>query len=224
MRLILFDIDGTLFPNPSTEIRFFKYLWRRRCLGLRQLSAAAWFPLRYWPRYGRQVMQKNKGYLAGLSPAQVAVWADEFVTQQMQPLVFAPTQARLQAHQAAGDCVALLSGTPQFMADAIGRFLGVEHCLGTRCSLQAARFTNAPPWRHPYGPAKIEAAGQLAEQTGLPLAEAVAYGDSINDSWLFEQVGQAVAVMPDQRLQALAKQRGWEVIPSRACASDQALP
>lgn len=224
MRLVLFDIDGTLFPNPSTEIRFFKHLWRQRRLGLRQLSAAAWFPLRYWPRHGRQVMQKNKGYLAGLSPAQVAAWADEFVAGQLQPLVFAPTRGRLEAHQEAGDRVALLSGTPQFMADAIGRFLGVDLCLGTLCSLQSGHFTSAPPTRHPYGPAKIDAACQLAEQTGLALAEAVAYGDSINDSWLFEQVSQAVAVMPDQRLQALAEQRGWAVISAPDCGSDQALP
>lgn len=210
MRLVIFDIDGTLVSGASSEVRLSRYLWRRGVLGPRQLLAFSCFPLRYFPRYGRHVMQKNKAWLTGHERAHIASQASCFVAED---LVFnEPVLARLRAHQRAGDSVTLLSGTPQFLADAIGAALGVEHCIGAVCAIENGYFTSAPPRRHPYGPTKVDAAALLAEVTGLPLAEAVAYGDSVNDVPLFNAVGEAVAVAPGRRLRTQAAASGWEVL------------
>lgn len=216
MRLVIFDIDGTLVPGSSSEIRFARYLWRVGALGPRQLLAFAWFVLRYLPRFGRHVMQKNKAYLSGHDYARIVDLAHRFVADELMDTLHAPALARLKAHQAAGDAVVLLSGTPQFLADALGEALGIEHGIGAVCSRQNGRLTSAPPRRHPYGPTKIDAAETLAARTGLPLAQAVAFGDSINDAPLFHVVGQAVAVAPDRKLSAAAAGAGWEVLDSRA--------
>ncbi|MES1931698.1 haloacid dehalogenase [Salinisphaera shabanensis T35B1] len=215
MRLVLFDIDGTLVPGSSSEARFARYLWDRGALGLRQLLAFAWFCLRYFPRYGRHVMQKNKAYLSGRSKAYIAVLARDFVDERLMPALYAPAVERLRAHQAAGDRVALLSGTPQFIADALAVALGVEYSHASLCASKASRYTGAPPVRHPYGPTKIDAAQALAKETDLPLATAVAFGDSITDAYLFRVVEEAVAVQPDKRLSEEAQGAGWEVLLDR---------
>lgn len=215
MRLVIFDIDGTLIPGASSEARFARYLWRMRALGPRQLLAFAWFVLRYLPRFGRHVMQKNKAYLSGHDYGHIVDLARRFVADVLSDTLHTPAVERLKAHQAAGDVVVLLSGTPQFLADALGEALGVKHCIGASCSTQGGYFTAAPPRRHPYGPTKIDAAETLAETAGLPLDEAVAFGDSINDAYLFRVVGQAVAVAPDRRLTAEAEGAGWEVLEPR---------
>lgn len=215
MRLVLFDIDGTLVPGASSEARFARYLWDVGALGVLQLLAFAWFGLRYFPRYGRHVMQKNKAYLSGRSKAAVAALARDFVATRLTPALYAPALERLRAHQRAGDCIALLSGTPQFIADALADSLGVAHSCAALCATRGALYIGAPPTRHPYGPTKIDAARALSRETGLALEDAVAFGDSITDAHLFRLVGEAVAVQPDKHLSEAADGAGWEVLLDR---------
>ncbi|MES1924518.1 HAD-IB family hydrolase [Salinisphaera sp. T31B1] len=215
MKLVLFDIDGTLVPGASSEARFARYLWRHGELGVRQLLAFAWFCVRYLPRYGRHVLQKNKAYLSGHGKRHIQSLARAFVADELMPALYAPVVERLRAHQAAGDRVALLSGTPQFIADALAEALDVDHAFAALCNSRGMRYTARPPQRHPYGPTKIDAAHALAAAAGLPLSEAIAFGDSINDAYLFRVVGEAVAVQPDRRLSAAADGAGWEVILDR---------
>ncbi|GAB3674384.1 HAD family hydrolase [Salinisphaera aquimarina] len=215
MKLVLFDIDGTLVPDASSEMRFARYMWRTGELGLRQLLAFVWFCVRYFPRYGRHVMQKNKAYLSGHSRAHVAALARAFVNEELMPALYAPAVERLRAHQQAGDHIALLSGTPQFIASALADALGVAHSFAALCDMRRDRYTAKPPQRHPYGPTKIDAAYALAQQAGLPLSQAIAFGDSITDAYLFRVVGEAVAVQPDRRLSEAATGAGWEVMLDR---------
>lgn len=210
MRLILLDIDGTLVPRRGSEPRFASYLWRRGRLGPRQLFAYAYYLTRYLPRFGRGILQKNKAYLSGLRVAEVCAWAEDFVANELQPSLYPPAVARLEAHVEAGDHVVLLSGTPDFIAAPLARILGAHGSYGALCATAGGRFLAAPPVRHPYGPSKVEAAREIAAETGLTLGNAVAYGDSINDAYLFRAVGSSVVVMPDRRLRAAAEGEGWE--------------
>jgi len=214
-RLVLFDIDGTLVPGSSSESRFARYLWQKGALGVRQLLAYAWFCLRYLPRYGRHVLQKNKAYLSGHSDTDIDAHARTFVDTVLLPSLYAPAVARLRAHQAAGDHVVLLSGTPQFLASALARALGAHDSLGALCATEGRRYTALPPRRHPYGPTKVDAGEALARAAGLPLSRAVAFGDSINDAFLFRVVGEAVMVQPDRHLSEVADGTNWTVLLDR---------
>ncbi len=215
MKLVLFDIDGTLVPGASSEARFARYLWQQGELGVRQLLAFAWFCVRQLPRFGAHVLQKNKAYLSGHGTTHIDALARRFVADELVPDLYAPALERLRAHQAAGDHVALLSGTPQFIADALADALGVDYSLAALCDTRANRYTARPPQRHPYGPTKIDAAHALAAEANLPLSQAIAFGDSINDAYLFRVVGEAVAVQPDRRLSEAATGAGWEVLLDR---------
>lgn len=210
MRLVLFDIDGTLVPGRGSEPRFAAWLWRRGRLGPRQFFGYVYCLLRYLPRHGRNILQKNKAYLSGLPVAAVREWAEDFVAADLQPALYPPAVARLRVHVEAGDHVVLLSGTPDFIAAPLARLLGTRGGYGALCAAAGGVFLAAPPVRHPYGRAKVEAARDIAAETGLPLERAVAYGDSINDAPLFHAVGNSVVVMPDRRLRAVARGEGWE--------------
>lgn len=209
-KLVIFDIDGTLVPGASSEVRFARYLWRQGQLGPRQMAAFAWFAVRYFMRYPKNVMQKNKAYLFGLEVHSVAALAREFVADELMQDLHPPTLLRLRAHQAASETVVLLSGTPEFIAQALGEALQAEASIGAVCDASHGRYSARPPHSHPYGKTKLEAARQLAAQFDLPLSQAVAYGDSIHDAWLFRGVGKGIAVMPDRNLRAAAAGEGWE--------------
>lgn len=212
MRLVLFDVDGTLTTGASSEKRFISYLLRCGRLGPRQLTALTVFALRYELRYGRHVFKKDKAYLYHLTVGDMASLARKFVHAELVGALYAPACERLAEHRRAGDAVALLTGTPQFIADPLARYLGVDHVCATRCHVRNGRFTARPPLRHPFGTDKVEIARELAAQTGLTLRTALAYADSGHDLALLDVVGRPVAVCPDKALRRVAEMRGWEVL------------
>src|SRR5699024_939196 len=185
----------------------------QRVLGPRQLAAYGWFCLRYAPRYRRHVLEKNKAYLSGLDKTRVRALADAFVREALYPALYAPALKRLRAHQQVGNPVVLLSGTPQFIADALAVALNADGAHAALCRAADGVYRGQPPLRHPYGTTKVDGARQLAETLGLSLANAVAYGDSLQDTHLFRAVGEAVLVQPDKGLYAVATGEGWEVLP-----------
>lgn len=212
MRLAVFDIDGTLVSGPSTEKRFFVHLLRSGKLGPRQVLAFLLFALRWLPRYGRHVFKKNKAYLAGLRQEEIGELASAWAQRSLTHAWFEPCLERLRRHRDAGDAVVLLSGTPDFVAAAIAEALGIARAIGTQCAAENGRFRWHPPASHPFTERKVQIIHELAEETGVAVADTVAYGDSIYDLPVFQAVGTAVAVRPDEELAAVAGRNGWEVI------------
>lgn len=212
MPLAVFDIDGTLVAGPSTEKRFFIELLRRGRIGPRQLLGFLWFLLRYTPRFGRHVFKKNKAYLAWLCEDDIRELAAAWARSALEQSWFQPCIARLRRHQEAGDVVVLLSGTPQFVAEAIGAALGVPYAIGSHCISTRGRFRARVPLSHPFREEKKSILERLAAEHGATVAETIAYGDSIYDRALLEAAGTAVAVRPDEHLAALARVKGWEIL------------
>ncbi len=220
MKLVLVDIDGTLIPGPSTERRFYRYLRRRGEIDWSAAFRFAGFAARFLPRFGTGVLRKNKAYLAGLSVTRVETLAEEFVEQCVVDELFEPLCARLRRHRQRGHEVWLLSGTLEYIAHSIARQLRLENVVATRCQTEDQRLLAQPPEVHPYGQAKLALAGQLCEQRGASLADAIGYADSWADRFLLEQVGEAVAVMPDRKLRRRAARRGWEVLDRGAPSAE----
>lgn len=215
MPLALFDIDGTLVTGPGTERGFFRELLRRGLVGPGQLAAFAGFALDHWREYGADLFKKDKAWLVGLPVDEVQAIAVEWVRTGLAHRWHGCCLERLHQHQAAGDRVVLLSGTPSFVAEAIRRELGVDEALGSECAVLDGRFVAGPPRCHPYGEAKLTLARELVRRHGLDLGQVVAYADSIQDLPLLEAVGRAVAVRPDRRLGAIARSAGWEILGKR---------
>lgn len=215
MKLAFFDIDGTLLAG-STERRFARYLLRKGYLGPRQGAAFVWFALRHLPAHGRDVLKKNKAYLAGLEIERVRSLAEAFVAAEIVPQLYGPVLQRVQRHLNAGDTVVLLSGTLEPIAKALGAALGVQCVCATLCDEDhRGRYTRAAPRQHPFGAAKRVLAMQIAEEVGADLRDAAAYGDSRHDLELLEAVGHPVAVRPDAPLLATARGNRWDIIAGR---------
>lgn len=212
-RLVLCDLDGTLIPLPSSERRLAARMRRSGMLGPRQMLSWLAFTLGFLPRYGRGVLRKNKAYLAGLPVQQVADWAGQFVHETLLPLVRPAVQARLAGWQRDGAEVLLLTGAPQFLADAVADTLALDGAVGTLCAQQAGRFTADPPLRHPYGADKLHLADALRRERDLAWQDLAALADHHSDGLLLSAVGHPVAVFPDHRLATMARAARWEQIP-----------
>ena len=96
--------------------------------------------------------------------------------------------------------VILLSSSPDFLVEPLGKKLRVTHCIATHYGNQGVEVI--------VGEAKTAAASQLTKD----LSKCVAYADHLSDLPFLERVGKPVVVAPNGRLSRLANSRGWEVI------------
>src|SRR5918994_5238447 len=149
MRLAIFDVDGTLVSGRSTEKRFMAWLLRRGHIGPLQVWSAAWFVIRWFPRFGRHVFRKNKAYLNGLPVTLVADEAKLFVQSVPDAVWIEPALAQLRRHRKNGDIVILLSGTLQAIAESLSGRFDADGSLGTECHVEEGLFTALPPVQHP---------------------------------------------------------------------------
>lgn len=212
MTLVLIDVDGTLIEGTHSEPLFIRYLLARGMLGPRQLISFAGFVPRYGVRFGRHVLKKDKAYLNGLTIGAVQAAAEEFVDAVLLGLVCRPLLQRLDRHRRSGDRLALLTGTPDFIARPLAARLAIPYVAATVCDQIDGVFTVRPPCCHPFGFAKVEAAEDLCRRLDTPLSACVAYGDSIHDLALLERVRRAVAVAPDRALREEARRWHWEIL------------
>lgn len=219
MKLVLFDIDGTLVTGPSTERRFARFLWQQRRISLRHALHFLWFTVRYFPRYGTGVFRKNKAYLTGIDEQEVQELAEEFVRISLLHAFFEPACARVRHHLQRGDSVWLLSGTLTPIAASIASVLHLEHVRASSCPVRDGRLVARPPNQHPYGKAKLEHAQQISRELQIGMEQVVAYGDSWADRYLLAEVGTPVAVLPDKKLGKLASRKGWEVMEAAPAAT-----
>jgi HAD superfamily hydrolase (TIGR01490 family) len=211
MRLVIFDLDGTLI-HASSERLFARFLSAQGLLRRDQALAFAAFAFAHVFTYGRNVLRRDKAYLAGLARAQVDALAERFVEERLLRTLYRPALARLERHLASGDLVVLLTGTPDFIALPLGRRLGLEHVIATVCDERDGIFTHAPPRQHPLGAAKVRHAREFAARHGIALGSAVAYANARDDRFLLAEVGEAIAVRPDLGLRGVARRAGWEIL------------
>jgi len=210
----LIDLDGTLVGEPSCERRFVRFLWREGRLGPAQVVAALGFVLYHLPRYGTAVWRKNKAYLAGLPEDEVESLAVRFVAAEVEAALRPSVLARIERHRAAGEPVALLTGTIDAIAAPVAARIGACVRLATLADIECGIYTARPPLRHPYGVDKVPAARTLVAELGCDLAAATVYADSAADIPLMRAAGCPVAVAPDAGLRRVAKSAGWEILES----------
>ena len=201
----IFDVDQTLVRG-YTERLFFRYLVRRRLLSLpRALAYLGKVACRPQQRF------QDKSYLEGLPVEEVVRLARRCYREDIAPRVGAGARACVLSHQAQGHAIALLSGSLSMLLTPLKEELGADWLIATELQRQNGRLTGAIAGRNPRGPNKLWLLQELARTHGFDLSQAYAYGDHIQDSYLFRSVGHPVAVTPSWRLRLKARQHRWPI-------------
>jgi phosphoserine phosphatase len=123
----------------------------------------------------------------------------------------------VRRHQDQGDLVVMSTATNRFITELTAAHLAVEHLIATECDMDGERFTGKPSGTLNMREGKVVRLNEWLAWRGLSLIDchSTFYSDSINDLPLLSAVAQAVAVDPDERLAAVAAERGWPVLSLR---------
>ena len=138
-----------------------------------------------------------------------------FMREWISPALREPALALVRRHRQAGDRVAIVTATNEFVTRPIAHAFGVEQLIAVELARDATgwitgEIAGVPSMRE----GKVVRVAQWLAAQGLDWldVETTFYSDSTNDLPLLEQVDHPVATNPDPRLRTLALERGWRIL------------
>jgi HAD superfamily hydrolase (TIGR01490 family) len=218
MNLTLFDLDGTLIETDSDHA-FGEFLveagWADRerfkgrndafyadyLAGTLDLAAYLDFATAAW---------------RDRAPAEAQAMRERFVREVMMPALHDAARTLVQGHQAAGDRVAIVTATNEFVTRPIADLFGVPTLIALELERDAAgRVTGRAHGVPTFREGKVTRVEQWLASLGQARADferITCYSDSTNDLPLLEWATHPVATNPGPALAAVAAERGWPIL------------
>ena len=125
----------------------------------------------------------------------------------------------VRAHQRAGDLVVIVTATNEFVTRPIATAFGVDELIAVELERDTSVggtgwFTGGIRGVPSFREGKVTRVEQWLRMRGQDWGDVhtTFYSDSMNDLPLLERADVAVATNPDDRLRALARERGWRIL------------
>ena len=216
-RIALFDLDHTLIPIDSD------YEWGEFTIGLGWCDST---------EFKRRNAEFFEHYRAGtLDIHDYVRFATQAIREQgtiksiaahaqfMETVVLKAIKKQalelVHGHQRAGDDVVIVTATNEFVTRPIADVFGVKDLIAVELERDASgNWTGEIKGTPSAREGKVTRMDQYLAARGLAWneVETTFYTDSMNDLALLEKVTHPVATNPDDRLRALAKERGWRIL------------
>lgn len=178
---------------------------------------AAWGAASLLGRIGEPQVAEAKRLMlrfsARIGEDRFAASFDDCFRALVVPRLRCELKQELELRKEGGE-VLLVTANLREMAVRMGEHLGVpeERCLGAVGARRDGALTGDLAGPVPMGEARRRIVRGLLEQAAIPRNSAWAYGDSIHDAPMLEEVGTPVAVHPSRALRNLARVRGWRIL------------
>ncbi len=218
MKLTLFDLDGTLIPQDSDHA-FGEFVislgwadegeFRRRNDGFFQDYQEGRLDIHAYVEFATAPWRDR-------TPEELDRATAAFLETVIEPMLTPDAREMVHSHQRAGDLVAIVTATNDFVTRPIARLLGVDELLATDLARDAAgRVTGQIAGVPCFRDGKVTRLRAWLATRGLTLADferSTFYSDSTNDLPLLEGVSHPVATNPGPALERIAQDRGWPVL------------
>lgn len=146
----------------------------------------------------------------GWEAAKVRSVVAEVLEEVISPLIYAEALELIHDHRQAGRLICIVSSSPEEIVEPLAQMLRVDRWIATRPKVVDGIYTGDLDF-YAYGPYKVEAMRDLADELNIELDRSFAYSDSITDLPMLECVGNPIAINPDRELRKIAVERNWPV-------------
>ena len=216
-QIALFDLDHTLIPFDSDHAwgeHTISLGWRdpvdfkRRNNEFFEQYRAGTLDLHQYMRFATEAIRAQG---AEKSSAGHGSFMQAVVQNGIKPEAL----ALVQNHRQAGHEVVIVTATNEFVTRPIAAAFGVSELIAVELERDAdglitGEIHGTPSFRE----GKVSRVGDwlAARQLDWDGVETWFYSDSMNDVPLLEKATHAIATNPDERLRALAIERGWRIL------------
>jgi HAD superfamily hydrolase (TIGR01490 family) len=210
-----FDLDKTLMQG-SSAFHFGRASYKAGHLSKRQMAKDVWanvqFRLKGSTDEATDALRKRVyESIAGHRVVELARLTPEILTGIL-PRVYPEMLEVAWRHQDAGRPTYIVTAASQEIAELLAHVLVFDGGIGARSEVRDGVYTGRPEGPFTYREGKAEAIRQVAEREGYDLSESWAYSDSESDLPMLRSVGHPVAVNPDDELEKVAREEGWEIM------------
>lgn len=216
MKLVLFDLDNTLLAGDSD------YEWGQFLIDTGVLERDDYEARNkaFYDQYKAGTLDIIAFLAFALAPlashprTTLDAWHARFMQQRILPMIGEPARGLVARH--AGDLCAVVTATNSFVTAPIAHAFGIPHLVATEpeTDFQGAftgRVAGIPCFREGKV-SRVQAWLAGLGSTMDDFEQQWFYSDSVNDLPLLERVSHPIAVDPDDRLRAVATQRGWPIL------------
>ena len=209
----VFDLDHTLTKR-DTYLAFLLLALTKRPVRLFFSLGLPFAVVAYWLKFRNNSWLKERflsAILGGATRAQIDQWADEFVNRLLHSGLRARARQILEAHQAAGQQIVLVTASFDFYVEKLADHLGFNVVISTESAWSTAgRLEGRLKSGNCYGKTKVE---RLNGYFGEPRSDwrIIAYSDDHRDLPMLEWADYAVAVNPTEQLRAIALAHNFKI-------------
>lgn len=219
--ITLFDLDHTLLPLDSdyswgeftTKIGWTDRVeFKQRNDEFFAQYKKGELKISEYVRFATQAI-KNQG-----ATKSIAAHAD-FMKTVIQPAIIPAATDLIAKHRVAGDQLAIVTATNDFVTRPIATALGIDELIAVQ--LEKDESVGGTGWitgeikgvpsAHEGKVTRVEAWLKVNNLNWNDV-HTTFYTDSINDIALLEKVNVPVATNPDARLRSVAMERGWQIL------------
>lgn len=218
MNLTLFDLDGTLIPLDSDHA-FGSFMvdigwadgdaWRRRNDEFYTQYQQGRLDLDEYIDFATSVWRSRP-------EAEALAARDRFMAEVMHAAMRDNARQLVRQHLDAGDLVAIVTATNEFVTTPIARAFEVPHLLAVQLERDAqGRYTGRLAGVPTFQAGKVTRVQDWLASLGHDwddFERVHFYSDSMNDLPLLEKVSHPVATNPTPALASLAAERGWPLL------------
>ncbi|MDO8208649.1 MAG: HAD family hydrolase [Gallionella sp.] len=220
MNLALFDLDNTLL-NGDSDFEWSQFLIR---IGILDRELFEVKNQAFYDQYKAGTLDIHEFLDFQLKPLSrhsrktLDEWHDQFMRENVMPMVTQKSRDLVQQHLDAGDVCVIITATNSFVTAPIAREFGIEHLIATEPEHKEGEFTGRVADVPCFREGKIIKLTNWLAARGWTLdsfEESTFYSDSMNDLPLMCKVKHPVAANPDETLRQHAVQHGWAIISLR---------
>lgn len=218
MTLALFDLDNTLLSGDS-DYEWGNFLVNKKLVDADDYAAAN---ERFYEQYkqGELNIFEFSAFsfkpLAERTMEELSILHQEFMHEVIEPLMGDKAKNLVDYHRKKGHTLMVITATNRFITEPIVKAFGIEHILATEPKIVNQRYTIEVEGTPCFQEGKVVRLEAWLKENNASLEGSYFYSDSQNDLPLLEKVETAIAVDPDEKLEAIAKQKGWKILSLRS--------
>ncbi|WP_231737308.1 HAD-IB family hydrolase [Sphingopyxis sp. A083] len=208
----LFDFDGTIIAGYSATAMLREKLQRRE-MSVEEIAETANVIAQHsLGAIGFSgLMSGAAKFMKGVEEESFVQFGEELYKKHIARKIYPETRAIIEAHQAKGHRVAIISSATIYQIEPTARDLGISDIKCSAYEIEDGVFTGDIIRPLCFGEGKVIAAEELAAEYGLDLDQSYFYSDSDDDIELLERVGKPRPLNPNMKLKAIADERNWPV-------------
>ena len=213
--LIIFDLDNTIIDGDSDR-NWGQFLTEEGIVEKDYLEKSE----KFYSQYYDESLDINSFLdfcvqpLKNNSMDKLVELREKFIEIKIKPIILAKAK-ELIAEELKNNEIVIATATNSFVTRPIAELFSVKNLIATEFEIKENIFTgkviDVPCFRE----GKLRRVKNWAESHHYDLRQATFFSDSLNDLPLLDEVGNAIIVDGDVKLQSVAKTNNWECVSFR---------